>query len=100
MVAKIIESSAVGSETVREKSGPQGKLSIKGYKCNEARIPTNAFYLKRKALLPGKQRHDTEIMIPCDQFHCRVRMYFCRRYHNGRNIINTAKSEIVRWFIV
>ena len=94
-----------GSETVREKSGRQGKLSTKGHKCNEARIPTNAFYLKRKALLPGKRRHDTEIMITCHQvinleFDCRVRMYFCRRFHNGRNIINTAKSEIVRWFIV
>ena len=54
------------SETVREKSGWQGKLSTKGHKCNEARIPTNAFYLKRKALLPGKRRHDTEIMITCD----------------------------------
>ena len=50
MVAKIIESSAVGSETVREKSGWQGKLSTKGHKCNEARILTNAFYLKRKAV--------------------------------------------------
>ena len=91
---------------MREKSGRQGKLSTqKGHKCNEARIPTNAFYLKRKALLPGKRRHDTEIMITYDQvinleFDCRVRMYFCRRFHNGRNIINTAKSEIVRWFIV
>ena len=98
-------SSAVGSEAVREKSGWQGKLSTKGYKCNEARIPTNAFYLKRKPLLPGKQRPDTEIMITCDQvinleFDCRVRMYFCRRFHNGRNIINTAKSETVWWFIV
>ena len=26
-------------------------------------------------------------------------MYFCRPFHNGRNIINTAKSEIVRCFI-
>ena len=95
----------MGCETVREKSGWQGKLSTKGHKCNEARIPTNAFYLKRKALLLGKQRHDTEIMITFDQvinleFDCRVRMYFCRRFHNGRNIINTAKSEIVRRLIV
>ena len=80
--------SAVGSETVREKPGWQGKLSTrKGHKCNEARIPTNAFYLKRKALLPGKQRHDTEIMVTYDQvinleFDCQVRMYFCRRLHN------------------
>ena len=64
------------SET-REKSGRQGKLSTKGHKCNEARIPTNAFYLESKALLPGKQRHDTEIMRTCDQvinleFDCRV----------------------------
>ena len=92
------------SETVIEKSGWQGKLSTKGHKCNEARIPTNAFYLK-KALLPGKQRHDTEIILTCNQvinleFDCRVRMYLCRRFHNGRNIINTAKSKIVRWFIV
>ena len=70
----------MGSETVREKSGWQGKLSTKGHKCNEARIPTNAFYLERKALLPGRQRHDTEIMITCDQvinlrFDWRVRMY-------------------------
>ena len=98
-------SSSVRSETVREKSCRQGKLSTKGHKCNEARIPTNAFYLERKALLPGKQRHDTEIMITCYQvinleFDCRVRMCLCRRFHNGRNIINTAKSEIVRWFIV
>ena len=105
MFAKIIESSSVGSEAVREKCGWQGKLSTEGHKCNEARILTNAFYLERKALLPGKRRHDTEIMITCHQvinleFDCRVRMYFCRRFHNGRNIINTAKSEIVRWFIV
>ena len=52
---------------MREKSGRQGKLSTKGHKCNEARIPTNAFYLESKALLPGKQRHDTEIMRTCDQ---------------------------------
>ena len=75
---------------MREKSGRQGKLSTKGHKCNEARIPTNAFYLERKALLPGKQRHDTEIMRTCDQvinleFDCRVQMYFCTRFHNGRN---------------
>ena len=92
----------MGSETVREKSGWQGKLSTKGHKCNEARIPTNAFYLKRKALLPGKQRRDTEIMITCDtlssiaEFECN----FCMPFHNGQNIISTAKSEIVRWFIV
>lgn len=54
-------------ESVREKSGWQGKLGTKAHKCNEASIPTNAFYLKRKALLPGKQRHDTEIMITCDK---------------------------------
>ena len=88
----------MGSETVREKSGWQGKLSTKGNKCNEARIPTNAFYLKRKALLPGKRRHDTEIMIKCDQV---INLEFdCDFIINGRNIINTAKSEIVRWFIV
>ena len=52
---------------MREKSGRQGKLSTNGHKCNEARIPVNAFYLKRKALLLGKQRHDTEIMITFDQ---------------------------------
>ena len=52
---------------MREKSGRQGKLSTKGPKCNEARIPTNAFYLESKALLPGKQRQDTEIMRTCDQ---------------------------------
>ena len=57
----------MGSETVREESGWQGKLSTKGHKCNENRIPTNAFYLKRKALLSGKRRHDAEIMITCDQ---------------------------------
>ena len=56
----------MGSKTVREKSGWQGKLSTKGHKCNETRIPTNGFYLKRKDLLPGKRRHDTEIMITCD----------------------------------
>ena len=55
----------MGSETGREKSGRQGKLRTKGHKCNGARIPT--FYLKRKALLPGKRRLDTEIMITCDQ---------------------------------
>ena len=52
---------------MREKSGRQGKLSTKGHKCNEARIPTNAFYPERKALLPGKQQYDTEIMRTCDQ---------------------------------
>ena len=41
--------------------------------------------------------HDSEIMLTCDQvinleFDCPVRMYFCRRFHNGRNIINTAKK--------
>ena len=87
----------MGSETVREKYGWQRKLSTKGHKCKEARIPTNAFYLKRNALLPGRQRHDTEIMITSDQvinleFDCRVQMYLCRRFHNGRNIMNTAKS--------
>ena len=62
MVAKIKagESSAVGSEAERESSGWQGKLSTKRHKCNEARnMLTNAFYLKRKALLRGKRRHDT-----------------------------------------
>ena len=64
-VAKIKtgESSAVGSETVswtvRETFGWQGKLNGKRHKCNEARIPTNAFYLKRKALSRGKRRHAT-----------------------------------------
>ena len=67
MFAKIIESSSVGSEAVREKCGWQGKLSTEGHRCNEARILTNAFYLERKALLPGKRRHDTEIMITCDR---------------------------------
>ena len=87
---------------MREKSGRQGKLITKGHKCNEARIPTNAFYLKRKALLPGKRRHDTEIMITCDtlssiaEFECNI----CRRFHNEQNIISMAKSEIVRLFIV
>ena len=66
----------MGSETVRGKSVWQRKLGTKVSKCNEARIPTNAFYLKRKGLLPGKRRHDTEITIKCDQvinlkFHCR-----------------------------
>ena len=61
MVAKIKvgESSAVGSEAERESSGWQGKLNTKRHKCNEARMLTNAFYLKRKALLRGKRRHDT-----------------------------------------
>ena len=59
-VAKIKtgESSAVGSETVswtvRETFGWQGKLNGKRHKCNEARIPTNAFYLKRKAFIAWK----------------------------------------------
>ena len=52
-VAKITESSAVGSETVREKSGWQGKLSTKGHKCNEAGIPTNAFY---QEIIKGTER--------------------------------------------
>ena len=62
-VAKIKtgESSAVGSETVswtvRETFGWQGKLNGKRHNCNEARIPTNASYLKRKALSRGKRRH-------------------------------------------
>ena len=87
---------------MREKSGWQGKLSTKGHKCNEARILTNAFYLKRKVLfmLPGKLRHDTEIMITCDRVINLEFDVFLKAIHNGRNIINTAKSEIVRWFIV
>ena len=96
---RVASQSAMRSETVREKSGRQGKLSTQeGHKCNEARIPTNAFYLKRKALLPGKRRHDTENYdnMWYLEFDCRVRMYLCRqlwrRFHNDRNIINTAKS--------
>ena len=41
-------------------SGWQGKLITKRHKCNKSRIPTNAFHLKRKALLHGKWQHDTE----------------------------------------
>ena len=52
----------MGSETVREKSGWQGKLSTKGHKCNEARILTNAFYLRARKAATS----DTEIMITCD----------------------------------
>ena len=87
---------------MREKSGWQGKLSTKGHKCNEARILTNVFYLKRKALfmLPGKLRHDTEIMITCDRVINLEFDVFLKAIHNGRNIIKTAKSKIVRWFIV
>ena len=81
---------------MREKSGWQGKLSTKGHKCNEARILTNAFYLKRKALLPGKRRHDTEIRITCDRVINLEFDVFLKAIHNGRNIINTAKSETVR----
>ena len=73
----------MGSEKVREKSGWQGKLSTKGHKCNEARIRKNAFYLKRKALLPGKQRHDTEIMITCDRVINLEFDVFLKAIHNG-----------------
>ena len=52
----------MGSETVREKSGLQGKLSTKVHKCNEARFPTNAFYLSAWKAATS----DTEIMITCD----------------------------------
>ena len=52
----------MGSEAVREKSGWQGKLSTKGHKCNEARTPTNAFYLRAWKAATS----DTEIMITCD----------------------------------
>ena len=52
----------MGSETVRGKSDWQGKLSTKGHKCNEARIPTNAFYLSACKAATS----DTEIMITCD----------------------------------
>ena len=41
-------------------SGWQGKLITKRHKCNKARILTNVFHLKRKALLHGKWWHDTE----------------------------------------
>ena len=81
----------MGSETVRERSGWQGKLSTKGHKCNETSIPTNAFYLKRKALLPGKRRHDTEIRITCDRVINLEFDVFLKAIHNGRNVINTAK---------
>ena len=33
-------------------------LNTKRLESNEARIPTNVYYLKRKALLRGKRRHD------------------------------------------
>ena len=52
----------MGSERVRKKSGWQGKLSTKGHKCNEARIPTNAFYQRAWKAATS----DTEIMITCD----------------------------------
>ena len=46
---------------MREKSGRQGTLSTKDM-CNEARIPTNAFYLSAWKAATS----DTEIMITCD----------------------------------
>ena len=89
-----------GNRNGERNTGWQGKLITKRNNCNEDRIPTNAFCLKRKALLRGKRRHDERLLVINLEFDCRVRMYFCRRFHNGRNIINTANSEIVRWFIV
>ena len=89
-----------GNRNGERNTGWQGKLITKRHNCNEARIPTNAFCLKRKALLRGKRRHDERLLVINLEFDCRVRMYFCRRFHNGRNIINTAKSEMVRCFIV
>ena len=47
---------------MKEKFGRQGKLSTKGHKCNEARIPTDAFYLSAWKAATS----DTEIMITCD----------------------------------
>ena len=47
---------------MREKSGRQGKLSTKGHKCNEARIPTNTFYLSAWKAATS----NTEITITCD----------------------------------
>ena len=77
-------------------------LALKDLSVTKPRILTKAFYLKRKALfmLPGKLRHDTEIMITCDRVINLEFDVFLKAIHNGRNIINTAKSEIVRWFIV
>ena len=49
---------------MRDKSGWQRKLSTKGHKCNEARIPTDAFYLLVSAWKAATS--DTEIMITCD----------------------------------
>ena len=89
-----------GNRNGERNTGWQGKLITKRHNCNEARIPTNAFCLKRKALLRGKRRHDERLLVINVEFDCRVRMYFCRRFHNGRNIINTAKSEMVRCFTV
>ena len=86
-----------GIRNSERKSGWQGKLNTKGHTCNEARIPTNAFYLKRKALLPGKRRHDTEIMITCDtlssiaEFECN----FCRPFHNGHQYGKKRNSPMV-----
>ena len=47
-------------------------------------------------MLPGKLRHDTEIMITCDRVINLEFDVFLKAIHNGRNIINTAKSETVR----
>ena len=65
-----------GNRNGERNTGWQGKLITKRHNCNEARIPTNAFCLKRKALLRGKRRHDERLLVINLEFDCRVRMYF------------------------
>ena len=60
----------MGSETVREKSGWQGKLSTKGHKCNEARIPTNAFYPEVESSVAWKAAITCDTCSAIAEFEC------------------------------
>ena len=57
-VAKIIESSAVGSETVREKSGWQGKLSTKGHIACSTGVFFERATCSRKRLVETPRREE------------------------------------------
>ena len=54
-----------GIRNSERNTGWQGKLITKRRNCNEARIPTNAFCLKRKALLRGKRQGRRNLCFEC-----------------------------------
>ena len=56
----------MGSETVRENLAGKENLALKDISVRKLESRQMRFILKWKALLPGKRRHDTEIMITCD----------------------------------